>query len=591
MAKSSVSIAIAGYGGTGVITTGTLLLTTAARQGWYGIAQRSFGPQIRGGESLSLLRLGIQQQQNLDDKFNCLVLLDTQHVDRFAAEVPLDKNSVVIIPDSNAKVPGFITESAARVVQFDINEKLEVNPDKDMEAGGENIIAAGFLAQLLGLDAETIKTVTAEKFQHNPELAGKASLWLQAGVTLANTTDVPLDIKLEQPTEKDSKTWLINGNEAAGFGALNAGIRFVAAYPITPASSALEWLAPNLEKAGGNLVQAEDELASINMIIGSSFGGVPSMTATSGPGLALMSESLGLAVASETPLVILNVMRGGPSTGIPTKSEQSDLNIALHGLHGDAPHIVTAALSVADCAFTAGWSVDLAERLQTPVIMLSDQAMAQTDACIKAPELWPGKASRLVAKAEADTPYHRYALTESGISPMAVPGEEGLEYTGDGLEHNEHGTPSAAAEHHYQQLEKRAAKLLNHDYGDNWCEKENSDSKTLLLCWGSLYSASSEACSRLRQQGTDCGLIALRLLAPLQKQALEAAFQQCERILVVEQSHGGQFIGWLRSQLDFSCPVHSLALPGPLPVRPADIVNAVNNWGSATKEIKHAANC
>ncbi len=155
-------------------------------------------------------------------------------------------------------------------------------------------------------------------------------------------------------------------------------MRFVAAYPITPASEILEWLAPRLEQVGGSLLQAEDELASVNMIIGASFGGVPALTATSGPGLSLMMEGLGLAVASETPVTVVNVMRGGPSTGIPTKSEQADLNIALYGLHGDAPHLVLAPLDIGDCVFTTQWAVQLAEHLQTVAIVLSDQFLGQS---------------------------------------------------------------------------------------------------------------------------------------------------------------------------------------------------------------------
>ena len=156
--------------------------------------------------------------------------------------------------------------------------------------------------------------------------------------------------------------WNISGNEAAGLGALRGGLRFVAAYPITPATEMLEWLAPRLERLGGALLQAEDELASVNMIIGSSFGGAPSLTATSGPGLSLMMEGLGLAIASETPVVVVNVQRGGPSTGIPTKSEQSDLNLAVYGFHGDAPHLVLAALDIRDCVFTLHWAMRLAEQ-------------------------------------------------------------------------------------------------------------------------------------------------------------------------------------------------------------------------------------
>ncbi|KZZ10387.1 2-oxoglutarate synthase, partial [Oleiphilus sp. HI0078] len=417
MTKQSVSIAIAGYGGTGVITTGQLLLKACAKAGYFGLAQRSFGPQIRGGESLSLLRFSNHPVQSPDDYFDLLVLLDTDHVTRFSAEVPLNENSVVIIGKDQTKTPEFVKDSGARVVELPLDTLASETAD-----GGENIVAAGLLAKFLGLEQGTIQKVLREHFAKKEELLSQAEDWLIAGWNLADQYQEVAQVQLADKSEK-SPQWLVNGSESCGLGALKAGTRFVAAYPITPASGILEWLAPNLEKLGGSLVQAEDELASINMIIGSSFGGVSSLTATSGPGLALMAESIGLAVASETHLVIVNVMRGGPSTGIPTKSEQSDLNMALHGLHGDAPHVVTAMLSIADSAFTTGWSVWLAEHLQVPVITLSDQSMAQSDASLLEPQLWQEKGERLIA-AHSDTPYHRYALTDSGISPMSIPGEE-----------------------------------------------------------------------------------------------------------------------------------------------------------------------
>ncbi len=221
-------------------------------------------------------------------------------------------------------------------------------------------------------------------------------------------------------------------------------MRFVAAYPITPATELLEWLAPALAKVGGTLVQAEDELASINMALGASFGGVPSLTATSGPGLSLMIESLGLGVAAEVPVVVVDVMRTGPSTGIATKSEQADLGTALYGLHGDAPHIVIAPNSLADCLAATEWAVSLAESLQVPAIVLSDQYLGQARGVVDAPRLNGAGAPRLTA--EADTAaYKRYALTPSGVSPMAIPGTAGNTYVADGLEHNERGTPSSQA--------------------------------------------------------------------------------------------------------------------------------------------------
>lgn len=583
MTKQSVSIAIAGYGGTGVITTGQLLLKACAKAGYFGLAQRSFGPQIRGGESLSLLRFSNHPVQSPDDYFDLLVLLDTDHVTRFSAEVPLNENSVVIIGKDQTKTPEFVKDSGARVVELPLDTLASETAD-----GGENIVAAGLLAKFLGLEQGTTQKVLREHFAKKEELLSQAEDWLIAGWNLADQYQEVAQVQLADKSEK-SPQWLVNGSESCGLGALKAGTRFVAAYPITPASGILEWLAPNLEKLGGSLVQAEDELASINMIIGSSFGGVSSLTATSGPGLALMAESIGLAVASETPLVIVNVMRGGPSTGIPTKSEQSDLNMALHGLHGDAPHVVTAMLSIADSAFTTGWSVWLAEHLQVPVITLSDQSMAQSDASLLEPQLWQEKGERLIA-AHSDTPYHRYALTDSGISPMSIPGEEDMMYTADGLEHNQHGTPSAATEMHREQLQKRAEKLRQFDYSEHWAEV-SGQGESAIVCWGSVSSVAKEAAERMTEQGEACRVIALRLIAPLQTEALLRELEGAEKVLVVEQSHGAQFMAWLRAHVDFPCAHQSLAIPGPLPIRPKHIIGAFNQWEQNALEVEHVANC
>jgi 2-oxoglutarate ferredoxin oxidoreductase subunit alpha len=348
-------------------------------------------------------------------------------------------------------------------------------------------------------------------------------------------------------------------------------VRFVAAYPITPASEMLEWLAPRLEQVGGSLLQAEDELASINMIIGSSFGGVPSLTATSGPGLSLMMEGIGLAVASETPVVVADVMRGGPSTGIPTKSEQSDLDIALYGLHGDAPHLVLAALGIGDCVFSFDWATRLAEQLQTAAIVLSDQALGQSRAIIDPPPAISAEGARR-SIAAPDGRYHRYAPTADGISPMALPGQPGCVYTADGLEHNSHGTPSSGAADHLAQLNKRRQKLESFDYGDAWAEIDG-DGELCLLTWGSSRGAVTEAAARLRGEGQAVRVITLRLLAPLRRAALIAAIGDAE-VLVVEQNHGAQLFRYLHAERALPPRAGSLARPGPLPLRPAEIVAA-----------------
>ena len=397
---------------------------------------------------------------------------------------------------------------------------------------------------------------------------------VRAGAHAAEVVEAPFRL----PALAESKTarWVISGNEAVGFGALSAGVRFVAAYPITPATEILEWMAPRLEGLGGALVQAEDELASINMIVGSSFAGITSMTATSGPGLSLMSESIGLAVASETPVIVVDVMRGGPSTGIPAKSEQSDLGIALHGLHGDAPHIVTAPISISDCVATTAWTVELAERLQTAAILLSDQALGQSRAIIEAPGANQYFARRKTAQ-PGSTPYFRYAATDDGVSPMAIPGMAGGEYVAEGLEHTEQGRPSSDADIHTMQLEKRERKLSSYAYGPFWAHFEG-EGETAILTWGSSTGAAREARLRLSLEGVQTRLIALRLLMPAQVDALHAALAGVSRVLIVEQSFSRQFHQYLLANYRLPPEQRMLNRAGPLPIRPAEICQIIRTW-------------
>jgi 2-oxoglutarate ferredoxin oxidoreductase subunit alpha len=300
------------------------------------------------------------------------------------------------------------------------------------------------------------------------------------------------------------------------------------------------------------------------------------MTATSGPGLALMTEAMGLAVASETPAVVVNVMRGGPSTGIPTKSEQVDLNIALNGLHGDAPHLVLGALDHADCILTTEWAVRLAEALQTVVIVLTDQLLAQSTVLISEPSYTlPDIDGRITASPLEN--YQRYAITESGVSPMAIPGTASSTYVADGLEHCESGKPSTAAADHLAQLDKRLRKIENFDYGEHWADVRG-EGVMAILTWGSTTAVVREAAKRLEEQGICVKVIALRLLSPASPEKLAAALTGIERVLVVEQSHSQQFYRYLRAYYQMPADTHVLARPGPLPITPAEIVGQFEHW-------------
>jgi 2-oxoglutarate ferredoxin oxidoreductase subunit alpha len=552
--RESVSIALAGSGGAGVMTAGNMLLEAAAQDGYYGLMTRTSGPQIRGGEAAAMLRVSTFASDSQDDHCHVLAAIDWQNVNRFASEIPLTADSLLLGDPAQGEPPASFTGMGARYVPLPLKELA-----KQVSGGWPNMVALGALGGLIGLSADALERAVKKSMKKGGDALAAGLAAVKLGLTEAAKLDGGFALA---PATRGGKRWLISGNEAAGYGALRGGVRFVAAYPITPATELLEWMSSALTKVGGTLVQAEDELASINMIIGASYGGVPALTATSGPGLALMSEAIGLGVAAEVPIVVVDVMRTGPSTGIATKTEQADLNIALYGLHGDAPHVVVAPNSVSDCLSATQWAVNLAESLQVPAIVLSDQYL--------------GQAERLRAPDNAAA-YKRYAITDSGISPMAIPGTPGTMYTADGLEHSERGTPSSQASDHLAQLEKRQRKLAALDCADHWASVEG-EGDIAVVTWGSCTAPVREAFARARADGVSARLISLRLLAPAQPARFKKALEGIKRVLVVEQSFSGQFYRYLRAEYDLPAEVQSVRRPGPLPFRPDEIHQLLLKW-------------
>ncbi len=578
-AGAGISVALAGSGGSGVMTAGNLLLDAAAQAGAYGLMVRTSGPQIRGGEAGALVRLGRREVQTLDDRFDILLAIDWQGTGRFGDEIPLGAGSLIVGDPEQGEPPEVFLASGAKYVQLPLKKMVKAIPGAWI-----NMLALGVAGALTGLPAAAV------------EAAARAS-WKKAATLEANLAAVALGREAGEkivaelaaegralpalgaaPGEPRSR-WLLSGNEATGYGAIAGGVRYVAAYPITPATEVLEWLSPNLAKVGGVLLQAEDELASVNMIVGASFGGVPSLTATAGPGLSLMAEGIGLAVASETPIVVVDVMRGGPSTGIPAKSEQSDVSFAVGGLHGDAPRIVLAPNSIADCAATTQCAVELAETLQTAAIVLSDQFMGQSRAIIDEPQPAHYAPGRVTAAAHAPD-YKRYRNTDSGVSPMAIPGTPGVTYTADGLEHSEAGTPSSQARDHQLQLDKRERKLKRYDYGAWWADVEG-EGDAAVISFGSVSAVAREAIARARAQGVALRHVAMRLIAPALPERLNAALDGCKRVIVVEQNHGAQFYRYLRAWFEIGVPIASYHRPGPLPLRPGELTQALIDWRAA----------
>lgn len=565
MRDRTITVSVSGSGGSGAVTIGLVLLKSMANAGFYGYMSRSSGPQIRGGESAVIVSFSDHVIERNADSIDLHFALDWRGFERFSDEIPLNSESCVIFDNSRDTLPDMVAKTGAKIIEVDLKAQV-----KQIKESRPSTFAIGLLAAQIGLSLESVSQAMHQILhQKGKALEEDTFNAIKAGYTLLGEKSSL--ITNWQPSFQPR--WNISGNEACGLGALRGGIKLVAAYPITPASDIVEYLAPRLEKVGGTVLIAEDELAAMNMVIGSSFGGKASMTATSGPGISLMVEAMGLAVASETPALVINVMRGGPSTGIPTKSEQTDLNQALFGMHGEAPHVVVAPLSISDCVSTTQWALGLAEAMQTLVILLSDQKLGQSRAIIDAvPAKAYGLERKVLTETGSDEPYERYALTEDSITPMAIPGNKQGLYTADGLEHTSTGEPSSMASDHLQQLKKRESKVSQFDYKDEWAEILTGDkmSRAIVLTWGSTFGSVKEAVTELNGEGISIDLLALRLLMPLRVEAIK---ELCEdkQVIVVEQSYSGQFYHYCLGQGAISASSLSLAEAGPLVLKKTEI--------------------
>ena len=310
------------------------------------------------------------------------------------------------------------------------------------------------------------------------------------------------------------------------------------------------------------------------MTLGASYGGTPAMTVTSGPGFSLMIETLGLAVAAEIPFVLVDVMRAGPSTGIASKTEQSDINLAVYGGHGDAPRIVLAPVSVADCVNTGEYAVYVAESLQTPVIVLSDQALGQATTVIDPSSDRPAPLKRRVNGIAPGKPFKRYATGGEPVTPMPLPGTPHLEWVAEGLTHNEAGLPASGAAMHVAQIEKRAKKIRQFEPGEHWGEVWG-EGDVAIIAIGSTIGPAREAAARLAASGQKVRVIALRVLSPLPLAALARALAGVRRIVVIEQNHGAQLYHYLLGHKAIPPGAESVARPGPAPFRPSEIASYV----------------
>nr|MDA3870851.1 2-oxoacid:acceptor oxidoreductase subunit alpha [Candidatus Neomarinimicrobiota bacterium] len=464
MSRNNIVIGIAGSGGDGIITAGELLVKAASSDGLFVFMLKSYGPQIRGGESSIKLRMSELPITSQGDKLDVLVVLNWKDFLRFKSELLLE-DDVVIVSDSDDKFP-------EEDIPIDKNKMkkwykipiAEIAKESSGTKQSKNIVMLGIVSELFNLPKEALKRSIKKKFsKKGQKVVDSNIIALNAGQDHVKNSLTKID-PLEFEYKEHEPRLVMEGNEAIAYGAIYAGLDFFAGYPITPSSEIMQWIGRFLPKYGGTIMQMEDELASINAIIGASFVGKKSMTATSGPGISLMNEGIGLASMTELPVVIVNVQRGGPSTGLPTKTEQADLMQAIWGSHGDSPRVVIAPVDVEDCFDSTVLAFYIAEKYQMPVILLSDGFIGHRKESINPAHLKDKKYgfkkinSRKTPTKKELKDYKRFKITKDGISPISYPGIEGGEHQTAGIEHDEYGYPSSDVDVHKKMTIKRYAK-------------------------------------------------------------------------------------------------------------------------------------
>lgn len=549
MPTKDLTIGMVGAGGDGVVTMGEMIAQAAAKVGLHVVKDEAYGPQIRGGESSCTVRISADPIYAQGDSCAVMVVFGWADFARFKGEMVPGEGCVVLYEASD-DTPEEKRGLAGAHVRWLPVPFMQLAKDAAGTTAAKNIVTLGLLCGALGLPVEPIRAAIAGKFGKKKAGLLETNLkGFEAGIAYGQS--LPLGDENHLSYAAGVPKLLMSGNEACAVGALHAGCRFFAGYPITPSSEVLHFLAEWMPKVGGRVVQTEDELAAIGAVVGGSYAGVKSMTATSGPGLSLMTEMLGLASIAEVPSVIYNVQRGGPSTGIPTKSEQSDLWQSVFASHGDAPRVVLACSDVEDHFHTTVEAFNIAEEFQIPVIVLSDQSVAQRRQTLEVDALEHEVVERLQPTAAQLEGYERYVDTPNGVSPMAVPGTPGGAYQTNGLEHDECGAPDAAFRTHERMNEKRFRKLwpirekyhLVRRYGP-------LDAEVGILCWGSSKGPVKEAVLAANERGEKVAAFVPQVLFPFPKHELERFLHGMKRFLVVELSYQAQFYKYLKTFLE-----------------------------------------
>lgn len=543
---------VGGAQGEGIDSTGEIFAITLNRLGYYLFAYRHFMSLIKGGHTNYKVRICSEPVNYHGDDLDILLAFDQRTIDENFHEL---KDGSILIYDSTkleAKVPN--SDVKVNICPIPIYEMAQQLGNSIMK----NMVAAGASCAAVNLDIKIFYDVIEDIFKKKGESIIEANKQaLKQGYDYFKENFKNIELELPENLGEPNKNLFITGNESVGLGALAAGCRFLAAYPITPATEVMYQALAVFPIYGGKIIQAEDEIAACLMAIGGNYTGTRSMTSTSGPGLSLMMEALGLSGISETPLVIVDVQRGGPATGLPTKTEQSDINEMIYGSHGEIPRIVLAPTTAEEAFDFIQQAFNLAEVYQCPVIVGTDLFIGMSKKSVKDLDFnkIPIDRGQFVTKeellnSEGDM-FKRYNLkTENGVSPRSIPGQKNGRYVALGNEHEETGYEIEDKETRVKMMDKRMKKLNYFNPSElGVYYSGDEDAEILLTGFGSTYAQISEAYNRLKEKGEKVGHLQIKVLYPFPAEGVKDKIAKAKKVYVIENNATGQLMKLLKSEI------------------------------------------
>jgi 2-oxoglutarate/2-oxoacid ferredoxin oxidoreductase subunit alpha len=553
--KQTFAIGIGGAAGQGVATPGDIFAKIFSRRGLHLNAYNAYQSIIRGGHTFLTIRTGPEKVTNMGDRLDLLIPLNQDAMNR---HLGLLTSAAACIYNADTIKPG-APASGVQLCPLPVSMLADIARNKV----AQNTLAVGASLSMMGVGFQALEEVIGEQFKKKGDAVVAENVGIaRAGYNYATSNFKPFTPPVPMT---ENRYAVLSGNTAMAMGGAAAGVKFYCAYPMSPSTGVLHWMAAHARKANIMVRQVEDEIGVVNMAIGAAHAGVRSMCATSGGGFALMSEGLGMSAMMETPVVVIDCQRAGPSTGVPTKTEQGDLWQMLGAAFGDYPRVLAAPLDIGDCFKIIPEIFNIADRFQCPGLVLCDLLLSEGRLSIDPKDLNFNPVidrGELITTATQESGtdgnggYKRYKITESGISPRAVPGVPGHTHTAATDEHEEDGVlisdEFTNPTKRRAMMEKRMRKVAGIEAAVPLPTLSGPcDAEVTLIGWGSTKGVIEEACEILTEQGISANQLQIRWLVPLHGDAILEILKDSRHTFIVENNYSGQFARYLRSETSY----------------------------------------